>query len=188
MREYHRRHLPHYYPPESILFLTWRLSGSLPRCAKCQLDPSPGRAFLKKDRLLDRAAEGPRWLSDPRIATLFSEALQRGATEFHRYDLRAWCIMPNHVHLVIQPHRLLPQITRWLKGSTARCANQLLDREGQPFWQDEVYDHCIRTTKELNRIIDYVKQNPVSAGLAETPEAWHWSSAGQAEGLSHKDC
>lgn len=81
--------------------------------------------------------------------------------------------MPNHVHLLILPKIAAPKIMRWLKGSTARTANQLLGRTGLPFWQDESYDHWVRGPKEFGGIIGYIEENPVSAGLVD----WRWSSA-----------
>ena len=85
--------------------------------------------------------------------------------------------MPNHVHLLILPKVPLPEITRWLKGSTARRANQLLERTGRSFWQDESYDHWVRTPRQLDRIISYIEENPVSAGLTASMDLWPWSSA-----------
>jgi REP element-mobilizing transposase RayT len=85
--------------------------------------------------------------------------------------------MPNHVHLLILPRVALPQITHWIKGRTAREANLLLGRVGEPFWQHESYDHWARNERELRRIAAYIEDNPVSAGLAATPDAWPWSSA-----------
>ena len=76
--------------------------------------------------------------------------------------------MPNHVHLLILPHVAMPQITHWIKGRTAREANLLLRRVGQPFWQHESYDHWVRNEKEFLRIAACVEENPVSAGLAAT--------------------
>jgi type I restriction enzyme R subunit/putative DNA methylase len=86
--------------------------------------------------------------------------------------------MPNHMHLLIQPKADLPVIARWLKGSTARGANQLLERTGQPFWQDESYDHWVRDGNEFVRICRYIEDNPVTAGLTGSAEFWPWSSAG----------
>jgi REP element-mobilizing transposase RayT len=86
--------------------------------------------------------------------------------------------MPNHVHLLILPKEPLPIITRWLKGSTARHANQLLGRTGQPFWQDESFDRWVRNDREFERIARYIEENPVSAGLASSTALWPWSSAG----------
>jgi putative transposase len=69
-------------------------------------------------------------------------------------------------------------LMRWLKGSTARGANRILGRTGQPFWQDESYDHYLRNSPQVNRTIAYIEENPVSAGLVESAERWRWSSAG----------
>jgi len=85
--------------------------------------------------------------------------------------------MPNHVHVVFEPHTALPTIMRWLKGRTSRQANRRLGRTGMPFWQDESFDHWIRSDEELNDIIAYVENNPVKAGLIEVREHWPWSSA-----------
>jgi REP element-mobilizing transposase RayT len=85
--------------------------------------------------------------------------------------------MPNHVHLLILPKVPVHKITRWLKGSTARRANQLLDRTGLSFWQDESYDHWVRSPKELDQIIAYIEENPISAGLVASMDLWPWSSA-----------
>ncbi len=139
-----------------------------------------GGAFVLGDRELDRAISAPLWLKDPRIADAVTQALKRGESEFRLYDLLAWAVMPNHVHVVFQPFRELPQVTRWIKGSTARTGNLLLGRTGQPFWQHESYDHCVRNSLELNRVIRYVERNPVTAGLAEAIEDRLWSSAWQA--------
>ncbi len=86
-------------------------------------------------------------------------------------------IMPNHVHVVFEPKAPLPGIMRWLKGRTGRTANRILGRTGIPFWQDESYDHWIRSRKELEETIRYVESNPVNARLVEAAEEWPWSSA-----------
>jgi hypothetical protein len=68
-------------------------------------------------------------------------------------------------------------------------ANAILARTGQPFWQDESYDHWARTPEEAEKIIRYIEGNPVAAGLVPQPERWRWSSAFEAEdrpgGLSY---
>jgi REP element-mobilizing transposase RayT len=162
MLEYRRR-LPHFHPDDAYLFLTWRLWGSLPAHPLSHPYPTPGHAFVAADRALDRNAAGPVWLKDPRIARLAMDTIEAGERERGFYELCAWVIMPNHVHLLTLPEVPVPVITRWLKGSTARRANQLLGRTGQPFWQDESYDHWVRNRKELDRIIGYIEENPVSA-------------------------
>ena len=56
-------------------------------------------------------------------------------------------------------------------------ANQVLDRRGSPFWQDESFDHWVRSAEELEYWIEYVENNPVKAGLVESKDQWRWSSA-----------
>ena len=186
---FYRRRLPYWHPDiaeATFLFVTWRLAGSIPRTQLLQrlagksaypTTLSAGRAFLALDREADKAAFGPVWLRDARIARVVADALLHGETGRHFYQLRAWVIMPNHVHVLLRPEASLPVITRWLKGSTARQANLILGRTGEAFWQDECFDHRVRDEVELDRIVRYVEHNPVSAGLAANPCDWPWSSA-----------
>ena len=84
--------------------------------------------------------------------------------------------MPNHVHVLLLPKVNPSQLLKSLKGSTAREANRLLNRTGEPFWQRESYDHWVRNTQEWDKIARYIETNPVKAGLAKTPEEYRWSS------------
>jgi REP element-mobilizing transposase RayT len=136
-----------------------------------------GRAFVEWDRLLDQAARGPDWLKYPRIARIAADAIERGHTELRFYQLHVYVVMSNHVHLLITPVADVRRIMRGLKGVTAYQANRILGRRGQPFWQDESFDHWVRDGLELERIVSYIEFNPVKAGLVEYPEDWLWSSA-----------
>jgi REP element-mobilizing transposase RayT len=176
---YYRRRLPHWVPDSSILFITWRLAGSLPAPRADLRMPQHGAPvpFVQQDERLARSSFGPFWLRDPRVASMVQQALRYGETPHNLYFLHAWVILPNHVHVILQPRLALPEIMRWLKGRTGRKANQILGRRGQPFWQDESYDHWVRTTKELHELIRYVENNPVQAGLVAEEAQWPWSSA-----------
>jgi putative transposase len=141
------------------------------------------RYFGKWDNLLDKAEFGPRWLSQPEIAEIVKEALHyRNGRE---YDLFAFCIMSNHVHTVLKPlenqsdfqsdlQMPLNKIMQSLKRHTARKSNIVLGREGA-FWQDESYDHIVRDSGEFERIINYVLENPIKAGLVSKWEDWSWT-------------
>ncbi len=168
---YTERHLPHWIPDETPIFVTWCLAGTRPRATK-----EPG--WMTADADLDRAISGPRWLAQPAIAEITANALQYGENR-GKYQLHAWVIMPNHVHAVITPKIPYSEIMRWLKWTTARRSNQLLGRTGTVFWQNESYDHWIRSSDEFKSIVAYVESNPVRAGLAEEPEQWQWSSQRQ---------
>jgi putative transposase len=176
---FYRRHLPHWFPDRSIIFVTWRLAGSAPPCPpEIVTAENTGRVpFHVRDQWLDRCSSGPFWLRDERIAAMVQDAIEYGSDVRHSYDLQAWAIMPNHVHAVWEPHIPMPDIMRWLKGRTSRIANRILRRSGQVFWQDESYDHWIRSAGELDEVIEYVESNPVKAGLVSAAEQWPWSSA-----------
>ena len=130
-----RRRLPHFHSDGSWLFVTWHLQGSVPQRLYPPPDkPSAAKAFVWMDRYLDTTRQGPMWLRRPEVATLVVDALRRGAAmEF--YDLRAFVVMGNHVHVLIRARHPVSRVLQWIKGTTAREANSLLGRTGQPFWQ-----------------------------------------------------
>jgi len=103
---------------------------------------------------------------------------------FHgeRYHLHAWCIMPNHVHVLIEPLDDLASIVQGWKSFTsrwvlARNTELRLCVPGKNFWMREYWDRYIRDETHYQKTVDYIHQNPVSARLCATPEAWPWSSA-----------
>ena len=177
MRHYERR-LPHWDIVGQPLFVTFRLHGSLPRnrvFPPAQTTTS-GRAFVAMDRLLDQGLCGPLYLKRPEIAELVIQALKDGETRFHRYQLHAFVVMANHVHLLATPTVIA---TKWLgplKGFTSFQANRILGQRG-PFWQDESYDRLVRDGNEFQNIQHYIENNPVNAGLVNLPEEFPWSSA-----------
>jgi putative DNA methylase len=210
-----RRNLPHWYMPGAVHFVTFRLAGTIPaevlerfKARKGELvkskRPNESRCahrarvhkqlFAEYDRYLDRNRE-IRWLADPRIAAL----VRRSLYFWHgkKYGLLCWCVMPNHVHVLLQPFGLaatsdeelkvlsvgekedmrgpLSEIMHSLKGYTAHQANAILSRKGE-FWQHESYDHWVRDEDGLERIIAYIGANPVEAGLAYEPHEFYWCS------------
>ena len=176
---YTKRRLPHWDPRDAALFLTWRLDGSYPRSADL-LALKGGARFIAEDRALDRLDTGPSRLSDPRIAACFVNALRYGAEQLHLYEPRAWVVMSNHVHILLDPCVEMARITKAIKNYSGRQANTILARSGQPFWLDESYDHRVRDADEGERIARYIEANPVSAGLVRSPGDWQWSSASTA--------
>lgn len=202
-KPFYRKHLPHIQPPGATLFVTYRLAGSLPKHTVEQLmaeaeaverrladmPRSPERdrlayeeqrrLFGRWDRALDADREGPRWLSQPEIASLVTASIHH--LDGQRYDLDCYCIMGNHVHAVLTPlpaagerYHALADIMHSLKGYTANKANKCLGRSG-PFWQHESYDHVVRDEAEWLRVRRYVISNPVKAGLVEAWSEWPWT-------------
>jgi putative transposase len=111
----YRRNLPHWHPPEEAVFVTWRLAGTIPSFTRCA---DGGHAFSERDLRLDRTKDGPQWLRQPNVAQCVLTNLFDGAGS--RYDLHAFVVMPNHVHLLLTPWIELATITRSMKGKSAR--------------------------------------------------------------------
>jgi type I restriction enzyme R subunit/putative DNA methylase len=116
------------------------------------------------------------WLRRPDVADLVSVHIRRGVDE-RLYELDAWVVMANHVHLLVRPFIKPGEALRKIKGRSAREANLLLSRTGERFWQAESYDHWVRNAEEATRITRYVENNPVTAGLVTRAEDYRWSSA-----------
>jgi putative transposase len=134
-----------------------------------------GKAFVAMDRLLDQGATGPRYLQREDIASAVVAAIHEGE-RLQRYQLHAFVVMPNHVHILVTPSVKATQWLGPLKGFTAHECNKLLGQSGH-FWQDESYDHLVRNEKEFFRIQAYIEENPVKAGLVAAASEFSWSSA-----------
>ena len=173
-----QRRLPHWRPDGRTLFITWHLRGSLPHN---RFPPagavSAGKAFVWMDRALDEARCGPAWLRREELAQTVVEALRYAADKLRYFDLHAFAVMPNHVHVLLLPLVDPSKLLHSVKGFFAREANKLLGRSGEPFWQRESYDHWVRSETEFERIRRYIEENPVRAGLVARAEDYPWSSA-----------
>lgn len=191
---FYRRNLPHWIPEGRAIFITWRLHGTLPASAQKKIrststpsaqarmpvpqesEDAADKVFLELDSYLDAPKKGPVWLATPEFADYAEYPILRCA-ELGRYDLHAYVIMPNHVHVLLTPRAPLSRISATLKGVSARDINARLGRSGKRLWQDESFDHWIRNHGEFERIRRYIEANPVTAGLVSSPELWKWSSA-----------
>lgn len=114
-------------------------------------------------------------LRHPGIATLVENSLLfRHAVQ---YELRAWVVMPNHLHLLflIQDVPMARLIDAW-KGFTAKEANKLLGRKGK-FWQDGYWDTYMRDSEHEKRALHYIENNPTKAHLVKSPKEWPFGSA-----------
>ncbi len=168
-----RGYLPHFDSAETVQFVTFRLADSLPKAIAEELSHLTENLAETDDRLDD--GWGACWLKQPAIAQLVEDAIMH--FDARRYCLLAWCIMPNHVHVIVEPtdgNRIGAIVHSW-KSFSAKQANHILDRSGS-FWHRDYFDRFIRDEGHLLRTIDYVENNPVKAGLAATAAAWPWSS------------
>jgi putative transposase len=130
------------------------------------------------DQYLDRTTSGPMFLRQDAIAELVVASLFKGA-DLGQYYLGAFVVMANHVHVLLWPLVNPSLLLKSIKGVTAREANRILGRTGEPFWQRESYDHCVRDGREWERVAGYIEENPVKAMLVGSAEEFAWSSANE---------
>jgi REP element-mobilizing transposase RayT len=91
------------------------------------------------------------------------------------------------MHLLLLPKVAPSRLLQSLKGASAREANRVLRRTGEPFWQAESYDHWVRDEREWRRIANYIENNPVKAGLVSRAKDYRWSSASFETSLDAAD-
>jgi len=123
-----------------------------------------------------------------RRKVIFGQTRRQLGAIFHALARQKECqiieghLMPDHVHLIYSALRradgweyTLPDVMKSIKGRSARQINVALKRSG-PVWQEEFFDHVLRSNDSLVDRVDYVCQNPVRAGLVEKAEDYRWSS------------
>ena len=177
--------LPHFEGGEIAQSITFRLHDSLPATVRSEWTGELERLSDTEQKLHRRKrieaaldeGHGACFLADSRIARLVVDTLRRFDGE--RYQLHAWCVMPNHVHVLVTPlgANTLSSIVHSWKSFTANEANRQLGRSGR-FWVPEYFDRAIRNERHFHVAAAYIEGNPVKAGLCETPEDWPWSSLG----------
>ena len=198
---YYERNLPHWQEPGAEYFVTFRLAGTLPKelilelqnqrkaiSSKFGADRKIPRVthrleavfFKKYEYLLDGSSYGPDWLKEEKVVSIVKEAIHY--RDQKEYDLYAFCIMSNHVHMVfkdlaspkssiVKDHFPVTEMLKNLKSYTGLQANRELGRKGS-FWHEESYDHMIRNDESLERIISYTINNPVKVNLVKTWREW----------------
>ncbi|MDF1543879.1 MAG: transposase [bacterium] len=143
------------------------------------------------------------FLNDPNHGQLLVEAIDRSKEKLE-FSLLGYVFMPNHIHLLILPLRQKYQISLILKSikqSVSRSV-MILTRKTNPnsldsfktkskskpfrFWQPGGgYDRNIISQVALRKSIDYIHNNPVKAGLVQSPDEWEWSSFKDWANLGH---
>ena len=181
-----RGYLPHYDAPGAVQFVTFRLHDSFPASLRSEWeallaveDRREQRAKLEE--YLDKG-RGEALLRRPELARIVAEALQHFDGE--RYQLLAWVVMPNHVHVLLhQTATPLGETIGGWKSYTAKEANRLLGRSGT-FWQEDYWDTFMRDEEQEAKARSYIANNPVKARLVRTPAEWPWSGARAAGPLT----
>ena len=201
-KEFYRKNLPHLQIQGQTFFVTWLLTGAFiqnrfsdlqikfklikdqikneSNNKKKDLNEAGNKYFLEFDEKLNTLKSGKHFMKNPEVARAVADSIHYWDNK--RMDLYCYCIMSNHVHAVFMVFEknefgsplFLQDIMQSIKNYSARECNKLLGLKGQ-FWHHESYDRLIRDREELYRIICYVLDNPIKAGLCRERKDWKWS-------------
>jgi putative transposase len=196
---YYSRNLPHLFDVNKPIFITYRLKFTLPKSImeelnrqktewqseyqkladtekQTTLQTKDETFFYWYDELLGKSKEVPQILHRPDLTKIITDSFHHFDNQ--RYELLAYCIMPNHVHTLIYPiiqpdGDIYPiaHITYTWKKFTAYQINKTLNQKGS-LWQQESYDHLVKDENELYHILEYIMDNPVDAGLVTKWDEW----------------
>ncbi len=188
--------LPHWYQPGVTYFVTFRTADSVPQpllrswhrrrdewLRRHGIDPlrSDWKSLLAAEPELDREYHaqftrafmayldrgyGECPLRDPQCATVVGSAFRHFDGE--RYELGEFVVMPNHVHVLVcllGDTEIEAQCHSWKKFAAGEI-NRLMGRRGR-FWQEESFDHLVRSVEQYEYLQRYIAENPIKAGLHE---------------------
>lgn len=184
-----RGHHPHFESQHHIQHICVHLADSLPkhvteRMAEELKAIPPMLRDAEKERRLNAyldAGHGDCVLREAEVAAMVQESLLHFAGS--RYTLHAWCIMPNHVHILMQPANGITMSTSmasWKKYTGRRISEWRQQHKGVPpgpVWHREYFDRYVRDDDHYRNVVNYIHQNPVKARLVGKAEEWEWSSA-----------
>lgn len=131
----------------------------------------PGAYFITtniqdRKRILGQILNGQVVLSD--IGRIIENVWKNLPAHYQSIDLDDFCVMPDHFHGIIvikdmemEKHQSLPEIVRGFKTYSSREAHKFGEFTGYAFWQRNYYEHVIRDEDELNRIRQYIFDNPL---------------------------
>ena len=191
-------HGPHFQFNDSIVFITWRLAFTLPAhilslfreltakpndpetiLTKEQIEKSNAhlyKVFMNFDNELAALPSLGFSLNDDGIAQIVTQSFQY--FDRKRYELHAYCVMSNHVHLLLRAlkndnceyHRIA-DIVQSLKRWTTHEMNRTMGKKGQ-IWDHFYFDRIIRDPRNYENVVSYILNNPVKAGLVDKFDKW----------------
>ncbi|MGB0334494.1 MAG: REP-associated tyrosine transposase [Opitutales bacterium] len=190
-----RGYIPHFDSGTHIQHVTVHLADSLPKSVIKRIDERI-EAMPDEERAVERRIRLNEWIDAGHGAchlreTACAEIVENAFLHFDglRYRLLAWCVMPNHFHVLFQPlsdWSMAKIVASWKKFTATEIqkwlrANTEIRDPGttakSPLWHPEYWDRYIRNEKHFDDVVDYIHMNPVKAGFCRKPADWKWSSA-----------
>jgi len=187
---YSRGYLPHFDDSNRIQSITFHLHDAVPVQVivnwKTELqiredrDPYDAKLMELRRRIVEYADRGygECWLRNEEAARIMENALLH--FDGQRYRLIAWCVMPNHVHVLMEqmPGYAIRKVVHSWKSYTANMINKVIGRSRE-FWERDYHDRFIRNEQHFHNVKSSIEQNPVKAGMVREAEHWLFSNAGR---------
>jgi REP element-mobilizing transposase RayT len=178
--EIKERNLPHWHRNGAMYFITFNLADSLPSHIINELQErrelwlkKHNKPYSKEDlheyyflfsnriEELLNSGHGTCLLHEYENSKIVADAINYFNN--NRYILDEWVVMPNHIHVIVQPLSYsLTSITHSWKSYSAQVINKRMNQTGK-LWMPESYDHIIRNEQSLEKIREYIKNNPEKA-------------------------
>ena len=92
----------------------------------------------------------------------------------HKTKIYAWCIMPDHIHILMHGNHAI-EFVRLIKGKMTPIARKV--QPDRRLWQRSFYDHALRKEESLSKIALYIWENPVRKGIVENSNDYTWSGS-----------
>ena len=170
MSDFYKK-LPHIDTLEAYQFVTIRTQDSLDDYLKkiASLNIANAKKQMRMDAYLDASAKGCYFESE--VLSWFHMFLC--SLDQTLFNLVAFSIMPNHLHILFYQKEQLSKTMKQLKGSSALHINTMLNRNGR-FWASGYYDKAIRDEKHFEVVYNYIRNNPIKANIKDADERF-WS-------------
>ncbi len=169
-----------------MYFITIHVAGAIPSSAARRMRTSverhsecnnllQRRIFRQMESWLDHA-DSCRHLADSDVAAMIVEAIEYRCAR-RMWNVFEYVVMPSHIHTLLEflsgdLKASMEGFKRW----TGHLAMKQLKLEQARFWQREWFDHWVRSDEDANAICEYIRQNPVKAGLVANYQDWPYGS------------
>ena len=115
-----------------------------------------------------------RYFTDRATATMARDRLPLSATE-HGFAIPAYCVMPDHVHLLAEAERATANLTAFVARWKQDTGFRFRSNTGHRLWQPGFFDRVLREDESNRVVARYILENPVRAGLAEAPDEYQYA-------------
>jgi len=114
--------------------------------------------------------------NDPDVAVMTIEQI-RTASASESFEILAYCVMPDHVHLLIEGRTADADLPRFVKRAKQHSGAAYALTHGAPLWQAGYHDHVLRRNEDALDLARYILANPVREGLVSRADDYAFSGS-----------